>query len=71
MAFYQLEPFGPVRDNIHAGQIASILYNANRKKNSPPMSVSDFFYTDLEVKKEEETRDFLGGLRALAKPKHG
>lgn len=70
MAFYELEPFGPIRDNMHAAQIASLLYNVNRRKNSTPMTVTDFMYKDVEVKKEEETRDFLGGLRSLAKKKH-
>lgn len=69
MAFYELEPFGPRRDNIHTGQIASLLYNANRRKNTPALTVSDFMLKDEYAKREEDTAQFLTGLRALAKEK--
>jgi len=70
MAFYELEPFGPKRDNLHSGQVASLLYNINRKKGAPTLNESDFIYKDIETRKEEETGSFLTGLRALAKPKN-
>lgn len=69
MAFFEIEPFGPMRDNLHSGQIASLIYNTNRRKNAPPKTPGDFIYKDLDSRREEETAEFLAGLRALAKPK--
>jgi hypothetical protein len=69
IAFYQIEPFGVVRDNLHAGIIASILYNANRGKRQKSMTVDDFIIKDVYEKREQGARDFLHDLRARAKPK--
>jgi len=69
LAFYEMEPFGSVRDNIHSGQVASLLYNINRRKNAQPLNPSDFILKDRESKQDESTHAFLSGIRALAKPK--
>lgn len=42
MAFYNVQPFGPERDNVHAGIVASTVANANRGKSQRPFAVSDF-----------------------------
>ncbi|MEM8493216.1 MAG: DUF4035 domain-containing protein [Pseudomonadota bacterium] len=70
VAFYQLEPFGSYRDNLHAGMICSLLYNANRKKTAAAMEPKDFLLRDYWQQKEKDTAEFLGGLRALAKAKN-
>ena len=46
MAFYKLEPFGPVRDNMHAALIANILAESNRdpKKRDEPFGLQDFMF---------------------------
>ncbi len=69
MGFYEMEPFGAIRDNIHSGQIASLIYNSNRRKNAKPLAASDFVLKDRESKQDETTGAFLSGLRMLAKPK--
>jgi len=71
MQFYELEPFGPERDNYHAAILASILVNIHRTKNSKEVFVSDFMYRDEKTKAEDDTRDFINQLKALAKPKDG
>ena len=45
MAYYELEPFGPVRDDQRAGEVASVLANVHRdsKKRPTPFSAVDFF----------------------------
>ena len=68
-AFYELDPFGPWRDNLHAAQVASLLYNANRRKNSKALGAADFMYKDRDEVREQETKTFLANLRALAIPK--
>lgn len=70
-AYYRLEPFGPERDNLHSGMIASILANVYRKKGAKAFTTDDFMYRDRGTRGEVETRGFLSGLRRLAKPKKG
>lgn len=69
MAYYKLEPFGAERDNWHAAQISSILVNSRRKKGTAPVPVSEFMYRDRYTVKETETKQFLAGMQAIAKPK--
>jgi len=69
MSYYKLEPFGQERDNWHSAQIASILANVNRRKNAPAVPVDDFMYRDRTTRKQSETKGFLAGMMALAKPK--
>lgn len=42
MAFYQLYPFGPERDNLHAAIIASTVANVHRGRNQQPVKPDDF-----------------------------
>lgn len=44
MAYYSLEPFGQERDNMHAGLVASAVYNVNRdpKRQRKPFQPADF-----------------------------
>ena len=67
IAYYEIEPFGQYRDNLHAGMVASILYNANRGKRTKALEVSDFILRDRWEQREKQTAEFFGGLRALAK----
>jgi hypothetical protein len=69
MAFYEMEPFGPTRDNIHSAMICSLLHSAFRGKRQEPMSVSDFMLKDVQEQKESDTAQFMTGLRSLAKRK--
>lgn len=68
MSFFEIEPFGPMRDNLHAGQIAAMLFNVNRKKGSSPIGPGEFMYKDDYARREENTVNFLAGLKTLAKP---
>lgn len=67
MAFYEMEPFGPERDNMHSAMICSLLYNANRAKNQQPLLATDFMLRDLYARREKDTAQFMTGLRSLAK----
>ena len=59
MAFYQLEPFGPVRDNMHAALIATILAESNRdsEKRSDPFEMSDFMFGRHRRRKKRMSDD--------------
>ena len=54
MEYERIEPFGAWRDNWHAALLASIMANANRKANSPPISMAEFFYTDPETARDRQ-----------------
>lgn len=65
------EPWGPYRDNVHAGLIAATIINVQRwKQRNPPgrdASFADFMLKDPETQKEHETAESLKSLFAMAK----
>lgn len=62
VAFAELEPFGPMADNINSATIASILYNANKRKHSPAKSVTDMALGDFS---EEKQKDLVTALKNM------
>jgi hypothetical protein len=54
--FYQLEPWGSWRDNVHAGIIASVLCNIHRSKDSDPFTYEDFLMMSQEEAQERTER---------------
>ncbi len=42
MAYETVEPFGAVRDNLHAGVVAATVANVNRAKGDKTFSPDDF-----------------------------
>lgn len=69
LAYSELNPFGQSRDNIHAGMIASMIANVNRKKGSPAISAADFLLVDAQTQKDQKQKDFIAFLGAVAVPK--
>ena len=64
MAYYELNPFGAVRDDLQAGIIASTIANVNRGKNDKSFTPSDFMpYMD---KPEQSEGDMQAVMDALA-----
>ena len=65
--FWQMDPWGAYRDNIHAGLIASTLANVYRRKNSPPITYQEFMLVDKSTQAKRRNREFLGWMSAVAK----
>ena len=42
MQYAELEPFGPLRDNLHAGMVAATMANAWRDKKHKAVKPTDF-----------------------------
>ena len=64
MAYYELNPFGTVRDDLQAGIIASTIANVNRGKSDKSFTPSDFMpYMD---KPEQSEGDMQAVMDALA-----
>lgn len=71
MAYYSLEPFGQERDNMHAGLVASAVYNVNRdqKKQRKAFQPGDFmleFDSAGEVKAEKTAQEIYAVFRTWA-----
>jgi hypothetical protein len=54
MAYEMVEPFGPWREDVRAGVIASTIANVNRGKSSKPFKPTDFV---LEFGKQRKPVD--------------
>lgn len=66
--FYELEPFGPRRDNFHAGLITSSIFNVNRDrdKHPEPFLPSEFMLGDTPVEEKQSPEDIYDALRNWA-----
>jgi hypothetical protein len=62
--YERIEPFGAWRDNWHTALVATILANAHRKPNSPPVRMSDFFFIDPESRQENQDAEMIAFMDA-------
>jgi len=67
MRFWRMEPWGPYRDNIHAGLIAATIANVHRGKNARPISHDVFMLTDKTAFTKKKTKETLAWMSAVAK----
>lgn len=69
--FYSEEPFGPGRDNLHAGMVCAVLSNVhrNKKKKRDPYQPADFMIRPAEEVRENRLSKSIAWLLAVAKPK--
>ena len=66
-AYYAAEPWGQLRDNMHAGMITALLANQGRKRGSRAQTYEDFLLVPAQDKFEDNRRRFFGSLKSLAK----
>jgi hypothetical protein len=70
MAFHELEPFGPEREDLRAGIVASTIANANRDpKKHGPYTADDFMprYGAADVDDEPDEEELAAKIeRAFA-----
>lgn len=66
-SYWRQEPWGPYRDNLHAGLICSVLANIHRRSGSPEITYEDFMLKDKDQHKQLETRRALAWFRGVAK----
>ena len=64
MAYYELNPFGSVRDDLQAGIVASTVANVNRGKNDKSFTPSDFM--PYMEKPQQSEGDMQAVMDALA-----
>ena len=64
MAYYELNPFGSVRNDLQAGIVASTIANVNRGKNDKSFTPSDFM--PYMEKPQQSEGDMQAVMDALA-----
>lgn len=64
--FAVVEPFGDVRNNIHAGMIASLIASVNRKKGTKAYTYEDFMIMAPDERRKKETNEFVAFLQSAA-----
>lgn len=69
--YYSEEPFGPMRDNLHAGIVASAVINSRqgRKRGAASVSASDFLLRTEREQRQTETQRSLAFLRTIGRRK--
>lgn len=66
--FAELEPFGPMVENLNFATISSILYNTNRKKGAPGKSAQDIAFGDFtEEKRTQSQKEMVKTFKDFAK----
>ncbi len=71
--YQQIRSFGPLHEDVRAGVVASLLFNANRGKNQKALGPADFFpalkllerQQTAEQKKAEQYRRGLAWMALL------
>ena len=70
MRYWMVEPWGAVRDNMHAGVIASAVLMPHTKKGKRLATFEDFMLTDPATRQEKRragTKATIAWLKAQAK----
>lgn len=70
MDYYDLEPFGALRDNWHAAQQAALTFNVHRGRGTPPRSIRDFMYEPPASVAERKDAEFIAKLRTRSNRGH-
>lgn len=68
-AFYEMEPFGPRRDNLHAGMIAAEIVNSNGGRRGQAVSPVDYLIEEPEQAQARRTQNAIQSLMKLATPR--
>lgn len=59
MIYYEMEPFGAARDNLHAGIVAATMANVNRAKGRKPLKPGDFMVRDAQERPAPDPADVV------------
>lgn len=66
-SYYLVEPWGQLRDNMHAGLVAAAVSNPHRRKGSRALTHKDFLLVAKEEQFKSNRQRFFGMLKATAK----
>lgn len=63
--YWNLEPFGAWRDNLHSATLTALLANQNLPKGKSPYSERDFMYEDSQTRQERLERESIARTKNL------
>lgn len=66
--YWEAEPWGPYRDNLHAALIAREVQRPNLRKGVKP-KMDDFMIVNPEKRRREATGNLIDFLKLVATPK--
>lgn len=66
MAYERVEPFGVVRENLHAGIVAATVANVNRGKHQKPFQPGDFVLEFGKGREEQTVEQMMAQLGMMA-----
>ena len=55
--YYELNPWGPWRDDLRVAHLTALTFNINRGKGQPSMSPMEFIYDPIAAEERQEKRD--------------
>ena len=55
--YYQVNPWGPWRDDLRVAQLTAMTFNINRGKSQDAMTAQEFIYDPIASKERERKRD--------------
>lgn len=64
-AYWMLEPWGAIRDDLHAARIESLLFNVHRGKSQKAAKPADFMYRDTWQQADDERAELIANARAF------
>lgn len=67
--FWRTEPWGPKRDNMHAGIVAAALANSFRGKKQQPVTHQDFMFMTADEAAAHRTDKMKNWFFSVAKKK--
>lgn len=67
LAYFKIEPFGPLQDDLRAGQVAAVVANThrNRKKKTLAWEPKDFFPALKGPKRRQTLDEMLRAAEAI------
>lgn len=65
IAFFELEPFGPFRDNWHIAQLTAVSFNPHARNRAAMKSTLDYMWKEPPQVMKDQALSFFGALDTL------
>lgn len=69
--YWLLEPWGAIRDDLHAARIESLLFNVHRGKSQQAAKPADFMLRDKWQAEEDRKAELIANARAFIRGNNG
>jgi len=69
MAYYNIEPFGAIRDNWHMARLGSLYASVHTPRGRPSMTSDDFMFKDPATTQRDHIKTMMARFNAVSTPK--